>query len=110
VEALLKALKTPPIPEALPSVIYALSMIRDERITAPLIEAMNHPDPTIRANVAWALGQSENQKALAALKKALEDKDERVRKSAASAIDRVSSALANQQATTATNSTTAVAP
>jgi HEAT repeat protein len=108
VEPLLKALDHPPIPEALPAIIYALSMIRDDRITAPLVGQMKHASAEIRANVAWALGYCENETALFALQKALKDEDARVRKSAASALDRLRPLLATPA--TGTNATTAVKP
>jgi HEAT repeat protein len=106
VEPLLKGLDHPPIPEALPAIIYALSMIRDDRITTPLVGQMKHASAEIRANVAWALGYCENETALFALKNALKDEDVRVRKSAESALDRLRPLLV--ASTAGTNATPTV--
>lgn len=89
VEPLLNALANPPRPDALPQAIYALSMIRDDRIAAALSQQAAHTDPAIRANIAWALGSFPGPVAQATLQKLAQDKEAAVRDSAASSLGRL---------------------
>lgn len=66
-----------------------LASIKDTRALEPLIEALLHRDPGVRANSAAALGELRDPAAVEPLIRATRDPDDVVRAEAGSALDRL---------------------
>jgi HEAT repeat protein len=66
-----------------------LARVKDTRALEPLMEALLHRDPRVRAESAAALGELRDPAAVEALIHATRDPDHRVRANAGSALDRL---------------------
>lgn len=75
----------------------ALGQLGDKRAVDPLIEALNAPEPMVRASAAWALGQLGDERAIIALERALEDTDRFGRMSISSALSMLRNQLGRKK-------------
>lgn len=76
----------------LPSVIYALGILRDREANQAIIAHLNHPEPVIRNRAVMALGFIGEPSSLPRLKEALGDKEPNVQWNAAVALAKLGDA------------------
>jgi HEAT repeat protein len=69
--------------------MQALTRLNDTRAVPPLVAALTHAVPYVRATAAEALGQIGDARAVAPLKAALQDTDIDVRDEAAQALSQI---------------------
>jgi beta-lactamase regulating signal transducer with metallopeptidase domain len=73
---------------------WALTMVRNGQLIAPMTDALASSDWRVRAYAAWVLGETQDQRAAEALTSALTDQHWRVRMHAAAGLERTGSAAA----------------